>query len=271
MQLTLLSPAEVVAGYRAAAQLYPAVPPMIIWRGWEYAAYRRCTLPEPALDLGCGDGRFFRLVWPRVRQVVGVDIDPSAVDAARHLGVYREVHVAAAHALPFAEGQFASALANCSLEHMDHLPQVLENVARCLRPGGEFLLSVVTDRFLAWAPLPPLLRAAGAPERAEALLAAYARYHHLVNVFTPEGWIAALERAGFRVEEHIPLVPELTGRLFLFLDQLWHLPAAPGEAGDVLAAALMGRPGLVEALSGWLAMENDWQQCCGAVLRAQSR
>jgi hypothetical protein len=33
-----------------------------IWRAWEYAACYSFTLPEPVLDVGCGDGYFFRLV-----------------------------------------------------------------------------------------------------------------------------------------------------------------------------------------------------------------
>ncbi len=54
---------------------------------------------ERILDLGCGDGAFFRLLWPHLADVVGVDLDPAAVEAARQSGVYREVHGVAAHAL----------------------------------------------------------------------------------------------------------------------------------------------------------------------------
>ena len=45
-----------------------------------------------------------------------------------------------------AAGAFAAALANCAVEHMPKLDQVFGEVARVLRPGGKFILSVPTDQ-----------------------------------------------------------------------------------------------------------------------------
>ena len=69
---------------------------------------------------------------------------PSVADLARHSGVYHEVHVIAAHELPFMDASFDAVFANCSLEHMDNLDLVLAGVYRCLNPGGSLLCSVVT-------------------------------------------------------------------------------------------------------------------------------
>src|SRR5712691_2122802 len=222
MKQSLLSLEEVLIGYDAISQVYPHVPSLCTWRAWEYAAYQRYTLPEPVLDVGCGDGSFFRLVWPQLRDVVGVDMDASVADGARRSGVYREVHVAPAHQLPVLPESFASAFANCSLEHMDNLPAVLESICRSIRLGGPFLFSVVTEKFLEWATLPLLVDQIGELQRARALQVAYEAYHHLVNPLPPQVWREQLEKAGFEVVEHIPIVPELTSRLFLFLDHLWH-------------------------------------------------
>jgi SAM-dependent methyltransferase len=98
-----------------------------IWRAWEYAAYQRFTLPEPVLDAGCGDGRFFRLVWPAVQDVIGVDMDSGVANWARQTGIYRAVHTTRANQLPFPPETFASAFANRSPEHMD------ENLTKLLR------------------------------------------------------------------------------------------------------------------------------------------
>src|SRR3954470_3626147 len=124
MKTTLLAPEDVLAGYDAIAALYPHIPPMCVWRGWEYAGYRRYNLDGPVLDVGCGDGQVFRLLWPHVRDVVGVDMDPAAVDAARNSGVYRAAHQVPADRMDslIPPGAFASAFANCSLEHMDDVP-----------------------------------------------------------------------------------------------------------------------------------------------------
>ncbi len=97
-----------------------------IWRAWEYAACQRFTLPEPVLDVGCGDGRFFLLVWPAVPDVIGVDMGPGAANWARQAGIYCAVHTARANQLPLPRETFASAFTNRSIEHMDeHLTKLL--------------------------------------------------------------------------------------------------------------------------------------------------
>ena len=152
---------EILEGYDAMAALYPWIPSLIMWRGWEYAIYRRCQLPGPVLDIGCGDGRFFRHVFPGCDDVVGVDDSEGVVMHARALGVYRQVHQLAADRLPADDERFHSAFANCSLEHMSNLPAVLRGIADSLHPGGTLLCSVVTDKILEWSPIPWLIGAAG--------------------------------------------------------------------------------------------------------------
>jgi len=270
-----LSPEDVLTGYDAVSLLYPHIPPMTTWRAWECGAYRRYTLPEPVLDVGCGDGRFFQLVWPEVRDVVGVEMEPGAADAARRSGVYREVHVAPAHEVQVPDAAFGSAFANCSLEHMDHLGHVLDRICRSLRPGAPFLLSVVTELFLEWTVLSRLLAEVGEFARGRVLREEYERYHHLVSAFPPEVWAAHLNNAGFEVEEHVPILPQLTSSLFLFVDQLWHVPRPVGELGDVLFPRIVGLRDFPQAfrqiLAGVLRMETDWSVGSGAIFLARKR
>jgi SAM-dependent methyltransferase len=269
-----LEAAEILAGYDAVAGLYPSVPSMLIWRSWEYAAYRRFTLAEPTLDVGCGDGRFFRLVFPHVANVIGIDADAGVADAAAQSGVYRHVHVCPADTLPLPDRSFASAFANCSLEHMDHLQDVLRGIRESLHAGGTFLFSVVTDRFVEWAPLPLILRAVGADDRAAAVQRDYEAYHHLVNPLSPPEWTRRVEEAGFDIIDHVPIVPEWTGRLFLFFDQLWHLRSGARECGEDLEphfarAGFIG--GFREVLAGILQMEQHPGSGAGAVFYARRR
>jgi SAM-dependent methyltransferase len=275
MRQCILPLEEVLAGYDAVSQLYPHVPPMSMWRAWEYAAYRCYRLSEPVLDVGCGDGKYFRLIWPQIKDVIGVDMNPEVALAAQQSGVYREVHVAPAHQLPFSPECFASAFANCSLEHMDHLPMVLEGICHSLCPGGTFLLSVVTDKFIEWATLPLLIDQLGQPERARSLQAEYEAYHHLVNPFPPKVWVDQLEKAGFEVLEHIPIIPEMTSRLFLFLDHLWHVKTPGGEISNGLYPYLMTLPTFPQAFrevfKGVLQMERDWSVGSGAIFLAGRR
>ncbi len=271
----LLSPDEILKGYDAVSQLYPYSPPMTLWRAWEFAAYQHYELSEPVLDIGCGDGHFFRLVWPQVNDAVGVDLNAGVVNAARRSGVYREVYAVPAHQLPIQPDSFASAFANCSLEHMDHLPEVLAGISRSLRVGSPFLLSVVTDKFLEWGTLPLLMDGLEQPEQAQRLRAEYSAYHHLANPLSIESWVEHLQAAGFAVEEHVPIVPEITSRVFLFLDHLWHVPRSGQEIGNWLMPFFETLPDFPAAfrdiLAGILRMERDWSTSSGAVFCARRK
>jgi SAM-dependent methyltransferase len=268
-------PAEVVDAYRRVALLYASVPPLCMWRAWELAAYRHFSLEEPALDLGCGDGRFFRLAWPDVRAVTGVEADIGVADAAVRSRVYADVRLASASDLPFADGAFASVFANCSLEHMDDLDRVLREVHRCLRPGGRLLASVVTDRWNRWATLPEFARRIAGPAAADALQRSFWRTHHAVTVVAPEEWLRRVAAAGFEPTGLAPIVPEVSARVFLLLDAAWHLPGE-GDAdslGTEMMRFLDGSPGAADAgatiLSGLLALERDDRTTAGLVLEAR--
>ncbi len=275
MERATLTVEEVLGGFDAVARLYPNVPPLCMWRAWEVAGYVRFPLRDPVLDVGCGDGAFFRLVHGNIRRVTGIDHAEQAVIEARKSGVYAQVIQAPAQriAAAVAGERFASAFANCSLEHMDDLPAVLAQVRGALAPGGEFVFSVVTDRFVSWNPLPKLadlLGGSGAP-----VAAAHVDYHHLVNPLSPAQWARHLRDAGFDRIEHLPIMPEASARVFLLLDNLWHMPAAHGEVGGELRRWLHGRgpgliPGLRSMFEGLLRMERDFATGCGAIFSARA-
>jgi len=98
--------------------------------------------------------RLFHFSWPKIRNVVGIDHDPVACSNAQASGIYGEVHQVPAHQLSFSDATFGSVFSNCALEHMDHIDQVLSEAFRVLKPGGLFLASVVTDKFVEWGMMP---------------------------------------------------------------------------------------------------------------------
>ena len=268
--IRVLAAEQVLHGYDRVAELYPHIPSLSHWRAWEYAAYQHHRLEGRILDLGCGDGRYFRLIWPRAENVIGLDMDATVAQAGRQSGVYRQVHVAPAHQVPEDDASFDHVFANCSLEHMDHIDRVLAEIHRCLVPGGTLLCSVVTDRFVQWSLLPKLFELAGHDAAALALQRDFSGYHHLANPLRPSGWQATFERAGLACEEHIPILPKHNSGIFLLMDSLWHVKrAAGGEMGDVIFPFLSANAKFPAAfrkvLAGLLEMETDPEDCSGAV------
>lgn len=236
----LLEKEEIVSAIAKLNEIYPHIPSLALWRAWEYAAYCNHRLMEPVLDLACGDGQFFRLVWGNIENVVGIDLDAQVCEKARASGVYRDVRQTAAHKLPFANNAFASVFSNCALEHMDYVDRVLAETHRVLQPGGLFIASVVTDKFVEWEMLSLLFAKLGDKSRGQRLKGDFEEFHHLRNPFPPEEWFALLTRAGFVVKKYYPILPEPYGRVFMLLDELWHVRYKESELGGDLHAYLVG-------------------------------
>lgn len=273
---TILPIAEVLKGYDAVANLYPYIPPLSHWRAWEYASYKHHRINGRILDIGCGDGQYFKLIWPQADNVVGVDMDAGVAERGRQSGVYRAVHVAPAHQIPEADASFDHAFANCSLEHMDHLDGVLSEISRCLKPGGTLSCSVVTNRFVEWSLLPAMVSEAGFKQAADSLQTNFMDYHHLANPLPVATWTESFNRAGLIVESHIPILPRFNSSIWVLMDSIWHVKRETGgEFGDIVYPFLSSNPNFPSAfrkiLEGLLEMESDWIDCTGAVFSVRKQ
>ncbi len=92
------------------------------------------------LDLGCGPGNTLRRLMP-VGEVYGLDYSLDALAFARTKGV-RCVFSGESTALPLASATFDCVVALDMLEHVEDDRAALAEVARVLRPGGVFFLTV---------------------------------------------------------------------------------------------------------------------------------
>jgi SAM-dependent methyltransferase len=269
-----LLPRDVLAGYDRVSDLYPAVPPITLWRAWEYAAYKHLTLTEPVLDLGCGDGRFFKLCWPGVHDAVGLESDAATAGLARDSRVYNEVVEVEAHRMEFPPGMFASVFANCSLEHMNHPTQVLDRARSVLCDDGLFVASVVTDRLMKWDWLPELANIIGDRQAERRMREDYRSYHHYVSTLSLSEWCALIANSGFDVIEYFPILTERCSVVFAFMDHLWHLQRGDTELGADLheyLLAMRGTDQLVrKILEFTLENENDWSSSSGLVIVARA-
>jgi len=168
-------------------------------RAVEARFYQDYELPEPILDVGCGDGHFASVAFEYPLDV-GLDPGGSIQKAARY-GGYRSLVQADGGDMPFPDDHFGSAISNSVLEHIPHVRKVLAQTARVLKPGAPFLFSVPNPGYLAELSIPFLLERL----KLNSLGGAYrewfrrmSRVHHLEN---PRVWERWLEQVGFQLLE----------------------------------------------------------------------
>lgn len=116
------------------------------------------------LDAGCGPGRIAGALHERGHEVVGVDVDPVLIEAARadYPGPRYEVADLSTLQLP-GEGFDAAVIAGNVLVFVaaGTEPEVLERVAAHLRPGGKLVIGCRLDRGYGIAELDADAEAAG--------------------------------------------------------------------------------------------------------------
>lgn len=103
----------------------------------------RAFKPTRLLDLGCGEGRFCRLLAEDVETLVGLDPSPTLLAKASELGGARFVRGRAEH-IPFDAGTFDMVVSYLSLLDIEGITAALDEVVRVLRPGGRFLIANLT-------------------------------------------------------------------------------------------------------------------------------
>lgn len=90
-------------------------------------------------DVGCGKGRFARLVKERDASTAVVAIDLAEAMLA-HVPSGIERCAASMTALPLATGSCDGAYATESLEHAIDIPKAVEELCRIVKPGGRIVI-----------------------------------------------------------------------------------------------------------------------------------
>lgn len=106
--------------------------------------------PRRVADIGCGKGRFARVVqerWPNAN-VVAVDLAEAML---AHVPVNLLRVAASMTALPLASGSVDAAYATESLEHAVDIPAAVAELARIVKPGGRIV--IIDKNAEAWGRL----------------------------------------------------------------------------------------------------------------------
>jgi ubiquinone/menaquinone biosynthesis C-methylase UbiE len=157
---------------------------------------------DEVLDVGCGVGIGAVFLAKQFGcPVCGVDITPRMVEKARERAERHgvadlvEVRIADMHELPFADGRFASAIAESVLTFSADKVQVVRELARVVRTGGAIAFTEAV-----WVQQPP-------PGQADFMARAGGMPH---GILAHEEWQAIMETSG--LEEVIAEANAITAR-----------------------------------------------------------
>lgn len=99
------------------------------------------------LEVGCGNGMIWRENLDRIPpgwRLTLTDLSPGMVETARGVLGDRATYVATdVQELPFGEASFDAVIANHMLFHVEDRPRALGEIARVLRPGGQFRATTI--------------------------------------------------------------------------------------------------------------------------------
>lgn len=190
-------------------------PSMSIWRTEEIRNLIDIELPQPVLDLGCGDG--YTSTFLKKSPFAGIDINISDLKVAESIGNYRILVRGNAQKLPFKSSSFGSVFSNCVLEHIPAPPEYLSEIRRILEPEGILVFSVPSEKFRLWVPGTILLDKLGFGKTAEKIrtLVSYVMKHCTEK--SEEWWRVILEKSGFKVLEVRPFMNRKRYRILFFL------------------------------------------------------
>jgi len=178
----------------------------------------------PFLDLGCGNGTFGRSL--ALKDVYGLDIDEKVIKNTSNNGYYKKVLPAAASDNPFPDSFFGTVFANCALEHMDKIDQVISEVRRVLKRDGKFIFTVPTRQFLYVIEKDKVIKGFGLNSKES--IARYNEIHHHVNILDYEEWKKKIENRGFKILKYGYYLPGSIGGFVGRMDMLYTLEA-PGS------------------------------------------
>lgn len=242
-------------------------PSQAFWRYFELQALKQIDYERPILEIGCGDGQFSSLLFREIDEAI--DINPRSVEKCQRLAkhLYRRVRCLDARELQLSEGGYGTIYANCVMEHIPDIREVLAGCYRGLRPGGKLVMTV------------PLA------QMNEHLLFRWSWYAKIrqrqlfhVNLLTKQVWNELLITIGFSA---IEFRSYLSGRACKFWDTIdspgcigfgrYRLAPVLGGAFRLAPVGLKNRA--LTLLSGWLTnktrMNESKEPACAVLVIAQ--
>ncbi|NPT40446.1 methyltransferase domain-containing protein [Paraburkholderia sp. 1N] len=171
-----------------------------------------------ALDVGCGEGRFCRIMQAEGIRTVGIDPTGALIQRARELNVRGDYRIESAENFCLESASFDLVVSYLSLIDIPDIARATHNMVRVLNPGGTLLIANLTS-----------FNTAGMPQGWATGSDGVARF--CIDDYLEERPISA-EWQGIRIKNfHRPL----SSYMKLFLDTgliLRHFSEPPPTGGD---------------------------------------
>lgn len=196
------------------------------------------------IDVGCGEGRFCRMLAERGARMVGIDSTEKFIAEASRRQPDAEFHVAGAENLPVADASMDLAVCYVALIDIPDYRRAIREIRRVLRPGGRCVVSnlngfiTASARFWArdaegrklhWTMDDYMIER---PNRAEWAGISIINWHRplsaYIQAFLENGFVLSHFNEPVPAEKVLRERPEMNDflRAPLFCTMVWNVPAA---------------------------------------------
>lgn len=204
--------------FRKYLQIAPLC--VALWRSVEAKHLSKIKLIRPILDIGCGWGEFAESFGVNID--MGVDIAPRDLYAAVKGKMYKNLTLADARNLPFADNSYGSIFSISTFEHITDTPKLLKEMHRILKPGGILAITMETDDVDKNTFYRPLLKKIGLTFLSNWLTWAYNTKFHRHTLPSKKKWIQDIKKAGFRIITTKDIIsPTITKLYDIFILTSW--------------------------------------------------
>lgn len=108
--------------------------------------------PKNAIDIGCGEGRFCRMLAADGVRTTGVDPTAALIDEARRRDPSGDYRIGRAEALDFPDASFDLAVSYLALIDIAEAETAIAEMARVLKPGGAAVIAHINGFTTAGEP-----------------------------------------------------------------------------------------------------------------------